>query len=271
MVSPRLPPELEQRIFVEAAEADGRKTLSTLLLVARRVHEWLEPLLYSFLSLEPSSSSHKVATLSQKSASFLSTSISSVLLGSVSAGLDYLTWSYVFQLLKRTVGIQDLTLTGFVPMEHVSQMTALYPRLRILTLDHIATIAFQRFLSKNPEFIFPTLSHLDCSRLGFPTPDIVKCQLPALTHFMVEYQPSFITLVSALLSEIPQLERVVFRCRNRRMFNELSTYVGKDWMAHNRTRFVRIVVPEENTEALWRMKAFENFSLWQIAEDEVRR
>nr|GAT45061.1 predicted protein [Mycena chlorophos] len=43
--SPRLPPELERRIFVVTA-LSHRGAITVLLRVAHRVHTWIEPLLY---------------------------------------------------------------------------------------------------------------------------------------------------------------------------------------------------------------------------------
>ncbi|KAF7296045.1 hypothetical protein MKEN_01419500 [Mycena kentingensis (nom. inval.)] len=48
MLEPRLPPELERLIFKRTAIAH-RLSLPNLLLVSRRVHIWLEPLLYKVL------------------------------------------------------------------------------------------------------------------------------------------------------------------------------------------------------------------------------
>ncbi|KAJ7504182.1 hypothetical protein B0H11DRAFT_507179 [Mycena galericulata] len=47
-MKPHLPSELEREIF-ELAAARNRRSIPKLLLVARRVHEWLEPLLYHVL------------------------------------------------------------------------------------------------------------------------------------------------------------------------------------------------------------------------------
>ncbi|KAH8818619.1 hypothetical protein DL96DRAFT_1621591 [Flagelloscypha sp. PMI_526] len=268
MQPPYLPPELEERIFTEAAELGPRRTLYNLLLVARRVHEWLEPLLYSYLSLKHSSSPYKISLLSQKSSSYLSSNVVSILLASDSA-LDVTKWNNYFQLLERTIGVQDLTLIGLTLIDDIFPMMASYPRLQSLTLDNDAAFAFKTFLRANPEFIFPTLTHLDCTDLGFPTPDIVKFQLPALTHFVVDYATYFVSLVSKILREVVRVQRAVLKYKDREVFEYELKMHEKSWMEHDLKKMVFILVQEETTESLWRKKASKEVSLWQLAEQEA--
>ncbi|KAK7033744.1 hypothetical protein R3P38DRAFT_2914725 [Favolaschia claudopus] len=49
-MEPVLPPELEREIFETAAHLD-RSDIPTLLLVYRRVHEWIEHLLYRSITI----------------------------------------------------------------------------------------------------------------------------------------------------------------------------------------------------------------------------
>ncbi|KAH8818622.1 hypothetical protein DL96DRAFT_1684280 [Flagelloscypha sp. PMI_526] len=268
--SPHLPPELEQRIFFQAAEADRRKTLDALLLVARRVHEWLEPLLYRSLSLTPSSSFHKMTNLMQKSASFLSTTVVSVLLESTT-GMDDWKWKYGLFLLKKTVGIQDLTLMGVTFMDDVFPVIPSYPRLRTLTLDHKAAFCFDKFLHGHPGLVFPALTHLEYSHGGILDPKKVQSQLPALSHVMVNFPFYFSSSLSTLLRDVPQFERVVLKYTSQEKFDDLNPHVGNALTPDDRRRVVQIVVADEPTEELWKKKTRENLSLWKIAEDEAKR
>ncbi|TFK58527.1 hypothetical protein BDN72DRAFT_906654 [Pluteus cervinus] len=52
--TPRLPVELERAIFEDAAQG-SRDSIPTLMLLANRVKEWLEPLLYSIVVIHQSS------------------------------------------------------------------------------------------------------------------------------------------------------------------------------------------------------------------------
>ncbi|KAF7293759.1 hypothetical protein HMN09_01171200 [Mycena chlorophos] len=48
---PRLPPELEREVF-ETAAVRHRSMTSTLMRIARRVHDWMKPLLYDILAFK---------------------------------------------------------------------------------------------------------------------------------------------------------------------------------------------------------------------------
>ncbi|PPR06071.1 hypothetical protein CVT24_004229 [Panaeolus cyanescens] len=48
-IEPRLPPEVEHLIFTLAFDASDHKANTTLILVARRVHKWIYPLMYRIL------------------------------------------------------------------------------------------------------------------------------------------------------------------------------------------------------------------------------
>ncbi|KAF7290220.1 hypothetical protein MIND_01335500 [Mycena indigotica] len=68
--APRLPPELEFAVFSEAAKV-SRQVHYTLLLVARRVCLWLEPLLYRTLFFGHEYRSPELSTMSLPRQSFL--------------------------------------------------------------------------------------------------------------------------------------------------------------------------------------------------------
>ncbi|KAJ6550049.1 hypothetical protein B0H19DRAFT_1160293 [Mycena capillaripes] len=54
-----LPPELERLIF-EIAALESPKSMPALILVARRVQIWIEPLLYGVLALTPGAKTQRI-------------------------------------------------------------------------------------------------------------------------------------------------------------------------------------------------------------------
>ncbi|KAH8818595.1 hypothetical protein DL96DRAFT_1621525 [Flagelloscypha sp. PMI_526] len=183
-----LPPELERLIFIFTAQ-EHFETFPTLLLVARRTYEWLEPLRYSALNFDSTMSPQFLRLLSQKDSSFLETHLSSILLD-VASQDDHL-------ILSKYTGAMDVVILNG-NHDTFSNFTG-YARLRKLSLDSLSSKVFSDFLRGHPNVIFPTLTHLDVKHSSIPTPDQVASQLPSLSHFMIYGWPDAIRRLPGIL------------------------------------------------------------------------
>ncbi|KAH8804015.1 hypothetical protein DL96DRAFT_745617 [Flagelloscypha sp. PMI_526] len=175
---PLFPPELERQIFAGAATSTP-STRSALLLVARRVRYWIEPLRYSTLELGSYTSLALIQMLSQKNPDFLAAHVSVLLLNCYN---ERSWFSPTTHIPRRCTGVVDLTVIGNNSLAFDWNS---YPNLRVLTLSITASGEFRKFLQDNVKFTLANLTHLEYSGEHLPTSETIVSQLPGLTHFML--------------------------------------------------------------------------------------
>ncbi|KAF7362967.1 Tyrosinase central domain-containing protein [Mycena venus] len=262
-----LPVELEREIFETAALSDPQSIL-TLILVARRVKIWIEPLLYRVVSVTEArrfkettrrrmTSATYFKMLHSKPASFLHTHVRHVALASTvtSDELDAI-------LTKCGSSIVNLGLF------HVDCASTAGP-----FLDAIAHIAIDM-----GHHVFSRLTHLDL----FDIDDYAStqddwparfAQMPALTHLSFNFPPFFThrdhcPLLSGVLAQCESLEVLALvwgdaRLMRSKVGDETYAYFGED------ARAVFMLVDDFLGD--WEIGADGGRDYWRRAEEFVRK
>ncbi|KAJ6462461.1 hypothetical protein C8R45DRAFT_526237 [Mycena sanguinolenta] len=187
-VDPLLPPELERKIFETAAEAHP-ETISSMLLVAARVHEWIEPLKYrTFILTRPPSICPRFRALRQavesKPAQFIRDNVWHLF---IDRDVDQQTLD-VF--LPFCTAVQSLVIFNFhrqMVLHMLSQLESARPRRLAAAIGFVG-----RAQAGNPTAVdlthsmFSSLTHLDVFEdIIAVTPSWSSLALlpgPALTH-----------------------------------------------------------------------------------------
>ncbi|KAF8173170.1 hypothetical protein K438DRAFT_1940237 [Mycena galopus ATCC 62051] len=199
-----LPPELERVIF-ELVAWNFPETITTLILVAKRVCIWIESELYRVLLITgPGSTDRLMRMMDSKPPIFLQKHVQHLALSSAISRAD------VTRVLSTCTNICDLTLwTG-------STYPELLADLRNLTnLQHLSVNLFELFrenrqfqLPRVGELPFAHLTHLDVFSIMPEELWPFFGMLPRLTHlsFSDNYHPE---LVQTVLDTCAALELVV--------------------------------------------------------------
>ncbi|KAH8818570.1 hypothetical protein DL96DRAFT_1749530 [Flagelloscypha sp. PMI_526] len=269
---PLFPPELVRPILTYAARLTP-ETLSALLLVARHVHDWIEPLRYSHLVINVRTPQRFLRLLSEKSPNFLAAHVSVVMLEDYS---DMREWNpqwfeMITGILRNCSGMVDLTFAGITTLD-LNWLSTL--NLRVLTLSFNASYNFQRLLHGNPTVIFHHLTHLELLlRELLPDPGVIVSQLPALTHVMFvgsafedldQMQPYLL---------LPQIRRFVLLERDESRYRDHILF-RKPALTHD-DRLVFILpgkVILGNLSGLWKRRVLgsEKCDIWMMAERHAR-
>ncbi|KAJ7059499.1 hypothetical protein C8F01DRAFT_1370420 [Mycena amicta] len=181
---PHFPPELEREIFETAAEMHW-KDVPDLRLVARRVHEWLEPFLYRNIYLGDSKESDIL--------------MQEAFLNLVAAKSP--------EFLARAVRRVTMQFDA-IPLE--SELLKIYYGLRLCT--GITGLAFggndDAFIGK----MVPLLAHMRLQRLPEEDSELIQLlvTLPALTHLSLNSAAPHWPFVKDLLDRCRRLEILVF-------------------------------------------------------------
>ncbi|KAJ7876507.1 hypothetical protein B0H14DRAFT_2714090 [Mycena olivaceomarginata] len=233
-VSPALPPELERLIFEIYALAHPR-SIPKLMLVAQRVKEWVEPLLYRTMVVE---SDQPLAGLPTYAANVVVAAIrdkpSSLFIAAV-RNLCLFYWStYDTQaILAVCTGVENLWLPG------LENNRKLIPLLAALPIKQLYASCYRILRTLPPTHrVFSRLTHLELEDL---LPVSVDCNflagavslLPRLTHLSFNY--------SGLILTCP---RILESCATLRVLVCLNSYVMRvyDLDELGLTRDVRFVV-----------------------------
>ncbi|KAK7058049.1 hypothetical protein R3P38DRAFT_2844127 [Favolaschia claudopus] len=104
---PVFPPELEQEIF-EITAIRNRTLIPTLLLVCKRVHEWLEPLLYRVV-VTTSTPHPPLSAIKSKPLDFLQKSLHHIL---IDYDIIHPAKEFIFDLLSQCSMIESISISG---------------------------------------------------------------------------------------------------------------------------------------------------------------
>ncbi|KAJ7059445.1 hypothetical protein C8F01DRAFT_1370380 [Mycena amicta] len=182
---PHFPRELEQEIL-ETAAALHPRTVPTLLLVARRVHFWLEPLLYRYVHLQQDGSPPQEAFLRaaySKPPDFLARGVRRVAMAFIKP-LDPQLLSQVCHSMPLCTGLRGLAISTHGPTIDEE----IRPLIESLTL-HRLSVSLNRLmpsLTSRDTHAFRVLTHLEvfddlsADTCQWISPFLVA--LPALTH-----------------------------------------------------------------------------------------
>ncbi|KAF7365745.1 hypothetical protein MVEN_00448300 [Mycena venus] len=257
LLSPTLPPELESQIF-EIYALSRPRSIPRLMLVAKRVKEWMEPLLYRTMAVGserpiagfPSYSGDIVmATIRDKPPSFFFSAVRNL------ATMNFNTYD-VEAVLAACSGVENLWLPGL--------KEAWMPLIAALPLKRLCTDCYPILRALPPTHqVFSRLTHLeledlitdpeDCNALATPL-----SSLPRLTH-----------LSFSLSGLIPLCPRMLESCAGLRALVCLNTYAISSYNAHEPAlaqdvRFVVMRLPRYVED--WYAGAQSGADYWSRAE-----
>ncbi|KAH8806858.1 hypothetical protein DL96DRAFT_1717540 [Flagelloscypha sp. PMI_526] len=187
---PRLPADLECRIFTTSASAN-QTTIASLLLVARRVREWIEPLRFRCLVFGVPSSSYQFASpakynlLASKTPSFLATHTKSFL---IRGSIVYDDYNKIFSLLVSS-SFRGLTELAFWIDGGDLPGPWSFPHLRRLSFNVIHIFSFYDVLQKHPSQTLG-ITHLKLVFSAISELPGLTPQLPALSHIQTTWMGS---------------------------------------------------------------------------------
>ncbi|KAJ7778965.1 hypothetical protein B0H16DRAFT_1500619 [Mycena metata] len=257
LAGPRLPPELERQIFELCASARP-VAIPKLMLVAWRVKEWIEPLLYHTIMVcqsTPVDGYHSLtpetltALLRLKPADFFRDSVRNLLLHAVSQ-------SVVASVLAVCTGVESL----WAPMAS----SVLGPTTG-LPLKHLYTNFSPLFESVHPgDPLFSQLTHLELIgivNVGVDIPSILSL-LPKLSHLAFNDEEF-----------TPHCPGVLEQCKSLAVLVSLGNPLVPGMAFHeyeqDLSKDIRFVVLFSSWFKDWQMGVRSNSDYWLRAENFI--
>ncbi|KAF7330039.1 hypothetical protein MKEN_00268000 [Mycena kentingensis (nom. inval.)] len=259
---PRLPPELEREIFELAAQC--LQSNLNLLLVARRVHEWVEPCLYRVVRVVKNSRplSALLRAMSDNRSSLLVAGVRCVFFESPAAGTEALNQEILAQCpnvtrVALTPGFSGAAaLAALEKLGHLEYLTANLGRLFPLDID-----------GTHPVLARVThLSLLDNLHSDEKQEAILAAlpAIPSLTHLRLDFLVA--GQVRRIFETCPRLEIL--------LLNNTATqaYSHRFPTARDEPRVVRIANFSTYSSFWtdWLRGAYGLADAWQLAEECVR-
>ncbi|KAG2135422.1 hypothetical protein DEU56DRAFT_858210 [Suillus clintonianus] len=264
-----LPFELEQGIFENAANSDRRSALS-LVLVARRVQFWVEPVVYKCVALKYGGSESArvlegfISALKTRPASFFARYVKTLLLSDIPA-------CYMMEILAVCTGLTDLRIWPHTPspVTHFVVTSSIRPTHLSFSAEHLAA------RGRGPNFALPfyqELTHMELhdtwGQLMTWAPNFAM--LPHLTHLALVFGSPFSCGsvasygLNAILANCSKLKVCVLRC----MLSEDELRFGQDAVIANSIVDPRVVVVGwHRSRARWADGLWnEKTDLWNKAE-----
>ncbi|KAJ6481923.1 hypothetical protein C8R45DRAFT_1003463 [Mycena sanguinolenta] len=245
----RLPPELERQIFEIAANSHS-KSIPTLLLVARRVKIWLEPILYNVVFLSPSPSGFEFQS------------------PAISQHVRHLCITYaevsprcLDPILANYSAVQNLALAG--------RHSGLLPFISAMPLRRMSTNLANLFSSGGIDFMHPLFSRITHLQV-WDNLDTTRWEdwrglaaIPNLTHLAFLMTKSFLIFQNTLAA-CPGLKVLIYQ------YSSLSDNpeFGVESLAHD-TRFVCLHAKSFYVE--WQRGARGGEDFWVRAEKFIAR
>ncbi|KAJ7204165.1 hypothetical protein GGX14DRAFT_460974 [Mycena pura] len=257
----RLPPELELRIF-EFAALSLPKSIPSLVRVAWRVKQWVEPLLYRTLVITYSGGAIEglpfctmnelIGIIQTKSPAFLSNAVQNVMLDSVDR-------TFVRTVLSAFSGIKNLFLN----------VGTLQGALDVQPLRHLYCALHEVFdPSVNDPFthrVFSNITHLELFGLPSEIADTDVpfasrvARLPHLTHFSLNRGPGIDCSVCVrVLTACKRLHVLVFLCEREKHAAAERAGLARD------VRFVMLDLSDYETDWQWGILTGNDY--WARAE-----
>ncbi|KAJ7445081.1 hypothetical protein FB451DRAFT_1293313 [Mycena latifolia] len=258
----RLPPDLEREIF-EICGLSRPVTIPKLMLVAWRVKDWVEPLLYRLvcmtdkppiasLGLPQFTSGILLRVLNEKPAGFLSRTLRYLYLWNA-------PHADMSVILSACTGVTRL----FIAPQEPEICAALgdMPHLRRLALA--VGDLFQHHPERFAHRIFRNITHLEIFDERNADASILAelSLVPYLTHFSFWAELFLDSAAGAILASCPRLQYLVF-CASSRVLNP-SVVPACERLASD-PRFIVVVV--SNFECDWMRGALVGEDYWARAE-----
>ncbi|TFK26086.1 hypothetical protein FA15DRAFT_755274 [Coprinopsis marcescibilis] len=259
-----LPTELQRQIFLQAAIDDPASTVK-LILVARRVCEWLQPIIYRMVTIGAGDGDLFIRTLTEKPPDFFHANVKHLCL---TRPAEVGRAKRVLEVCK---GVAHLALwvdvLGVLGPGSVASLVATLPLQRL-------SIECRHFLDifSNPSALPPiwyrSLTHLELVFWDYdeapPFPPLTA--LRSLTHLAIRglnYWDIQEAYVASILSSFQRLKFLLIFFDESESLEEIPRSVDN--------RVVFLPYPEEapvrNWEAIWRGTS----TIWLEAEEEIER
>ncbi|KAF7362340.1 hypothetical protein MVEN_00580600 [Mycena venus] len=219
---PQFPPELEREIFETTAHLYS-KTIPKLLRVARRVHSWIEPLLYYSVSIEPFENKRAkdyaiIRAVDTKPAGFLHNAVRHMYLCAIPWNImgyrPESPWSAVEleKILRACRGVVSLVLVSDLDKPAVLPMLAdMRPKRLYLISDlcHSQLVLTAPFFRNITHLLLADVNNVEESNVhgGWPLLRNLS-RLPVLTHIAFDHLMAPHVL-STVLSECPHLKAMI--------------------------------------------------------------
>ncbi|KAJ7064201.1 hypothetical protein C8F01DRAFT_1367550 [Mycena amicta] len=211
MQSPRLPPELEREIF-EIAALTRRKDFVSLLCVARRVFEWIEPILYRSITVGHISDLRWLSrALKSKPSAFFAAAVRHIVIYQPDALIEF------HALTSICTGTTHLAIAPHPPAcpENLPMLVERMPAIQRLAASLRSGFPARKYptLESFPLQNFTALTHLEIfdefSDWDTDTQRIVAfvSALPSLTHLALNSDESDLphSVLASFLERCPNL------------------------------------------------------------------
>ncbi|KAJ7019240.1 hypothetical protein C8F04DRAFT_1404407 [Mycena alexandri] len=233
---PFFPPELERAIFEIVAHLQPA-AIPSLLLVSRRVHEWIERVRYQTVTANGELSScrfqflHRVIQSQTKPRDFFADRVQHLFVEDIAA-------EELEAVLSVCTGIRFLIIFGFTESSSAPTL-ALLQSLRPHRLHIPLQLVMDARSSATPHPIFTSLTHLDIFHNPYDGIDHLA-SLPALTHL-------------ALLRSSSQATQILARCSALELLVDMhADEPNPDYLRSNDdVRFVSIVLSDDEYVTDW--------------------
>ncbi|KAJ7059415.1 hypothetical protein C8F01DRAFT_214559 [Mycena amicta] len=205
---PRLPEDLERVIF-EMTACLHPAARPNLLLVARRVKSWLEPLLYKTLVVDGLTSAHHIVSLATSRPPDFFAKITRRL----ALSADSHTPTNILSLCK---GVTHLAIADDILREHQWSIQPVLWSLRNVERLVFAARELRCLDASAP--VFSLLTHLTLLDFSYDKLPPFVSALPSLTHLAL-LQPPTCAIVQEFLVECPRLRILVLLASSRHWAN----------------------------------------------------
>ncbi|KAJ7059546.1 hypothetical protein C8F01DRAFT_1370451 [Mycena amicta] len=251
---PRLPPELEREIFETSALLHpGMRYI--LVLVASRVHTWIEPTLYRTIAPDGSERSEHILALSRsKSPGFFQSAVRRVILRRETHKRP--------EILRLTPGATHVAIGDRFNVEPISE-TLLEMRQIQCLVARSGGLAGANLLDASLA-VWACLTHLhflDRWSIGEEKTRAFVFGLPSLTHLAIESSQSW-----------HWIERLVQNAHRLRIlvllgWDEVSaTFVAENAVKHIADARLVVCAPET-----WDESVREGYNFWDVAQEFLRQ
>jgi hypothetical protein len=267
-----LPVEIERPIF-ECAAWQDRTTAHELLLVARRVKIWVEPIVYTVVTLLDSETHHKrpgasslnrfLSVFNSRPPEFFSNRVTHLCLTPDTSFEE----EQAIIVLETCINVENLAYGGSVYTWDTIVSLLHSPRLRRLSIELPRPAPTPEHARKLTP-VMKQLTHLDVLSVW---PHVAVLDLvPNLTHLALDFQErgeQHLPLLTALC-ERQTVSVVAFIVRNQR---DVESGIVEGFGAFEEVRFIPLLFEPDLVSSDWIASTAGGKDMWWRAEEAVKR
>lgn len=271
-ITARLPVEIERPIF-ECAAWQDRQAAYDLQLVAHRVQSWIEPILYSVVTLLEADTHTKrtgasslnlfVRAFQLKTPEFFSCNVRHLCLNPMTSFEE----EQALTILRTCVNVENLSYGGSIYTWETVISILNSPRLRRLSAELPKPApTIQEFEKLAP--LMSKITHLDVLSV-WPHPSVLAL-VPNLTHLALDFgerHEDNIPLLEALCNR--ETVRVVTFIVHTQ--SEVDSGIVEGFSALEEVRFIPLLFEPDLVEADWMASATGGKDMWWRAEETLKR